>query len=151
MTCQITKSRSTLQVLPCLRYKLTDVSLFTQVNWQARSTLYTQRWTGSSVSNISTWASEETKLVETSHKIISVSYPLVVREYVPCEGDVLDVQVESPRWQFKDASNASVRYWEAGGCQSRSSRLPDQELQRLFGRGSSNFGSVDSDNLSNGT
>lgn len=75
----------TLSGLSCLRYKITDASLFRD---QSRSNpYYTQRWQSMEMVSITDWASPESKVIELTHDFGKARFPLRVKQFIPVEGD----------------------------------------------------------------
>jgi hypothetical protein len=81
---------STLSGLPCLRYKITDASLYREQSspWQQ----WSQRWTSMEIRDITEWASPVIKTIRVSHGFGKASYTLEVRQFIPIEGDSLEEQ-----------------------------------------------------------
>lgn len=88
LTCQKVTSNTKIRRLPCLRYKITDVRLFKP--GQVRGFEWTRRWHDSIVENISSWASDEIKVIKVSEGYTSRPVELRVRRFVPQDGDKLD-------------------------------------------------------------
>ncbi|OJD30106.1 uncharacterized protein BKCO1_6600048 [Diplodia corticola] len=74
--------------LPCLRYKITDASLFREQ--KAPNPFYSKRWDSMEIKDISGWASERTKTIKLTHGFGQAEYTLELREFQPVEGDLLE-------------------------------------------------------------
>lgn len=74
--------------LPCLRYKLTDLTLYK--TGQVPGYEWTQRWTKGTSDPIKLWASSEIRTVEISVQFSTMRLSLKVRRFVPQEGDKLE-------------------------------------------------------------
>ncbi|SPN96749.1 uncharacterized protein DNG_00269 [Cephalotrichum gorgonifer] len=88
LTCQKVAANTKIRRLPCLRYKITDVRLFKP--GQVRGFEWTRRWRDSIVDNISSWASDEVKVIHVSEGYTGRSVELRVRQFVPQDGDKLE-------------------------------------------------------------
>lgn len=74
--------------LPCLRYKITDASLFRKQKFP--NPFYSKRWKSMEIQDITDWASESRKTVQFTHGFEGAKYTLELREFVPVEGDSLE-------------------------------------------------------------
>ena len=86
LTCQKVLNM-TIRKFSCLRWKITDVSLFKP--GQVIGLPLTRRWLDSTLVDIPTWASSDKKTIQTTEGYGSRTVTLEVREFVPIEGDVL--------------------------------------------------------------
>lgn len=86
LTCQRV-SRKTLSGLPCLRYLITDASLYREQ--RAPYQLFSQRWQSMDLVDIDLWASDEIRKIEISPVFVNAPFELEVRRFVPFEGDML--------------------------------------------------------------
>ncbi|KAL6902604.1 hypothetical protein GGI43DRAFT_402305 [Trichoderma evansii] len=74
--------------LPCLRYKITDMTLYK--TGQVPGYEWTQRWTKGTSDPIQLWASSEIRTVYVSVCHSKERLPLKVRRFVPQQGDKLE-------------------------------------------------------------
>lgn len=77
-----------LAKLPCLRYKITDVRLFT-VGHSWAGFERTRRWKTIALNDITLWASDEIKKIKVTQGFTSKTLTLEVRKFVPLEGDMI--------------------------------------------------------------
>ncbi|KAM0260419.1 hypothetical protein ACHAQJ_002821 [Trichoderma viride] len=87
--------------LPCLRYKITDMTLYKP--GQVPGYEWTQRWTKTTSDPIQLWASSEVRLVYISVCFSTVYLPLEVRRFVPQEGDKLE-----RTWDYKGTKKSAL-------------------------------------------
>jgi hypothetical protein len=76
--------------LPCLRYRITDVSLLPKTEDPYYSK--TRRFWGAKgveIGEIGGWASLETKTIEITQDMGGISYSVLVRSFIPIKGDSL--------------------------------------------------------------
>jgi hypothetical protein len=73
--------------LPCLRYKITDTSMYSKEDHP--HFYWTRRWTSMKVEDITDWESPETKTIEITPDKGGSIFRLKVREFIPVEGDTL--------------------------------------------------------------
>ncbi len=89
--------------LPCLRLKLSDVVL--SKPGQVQGYEWTLRWKAdTALDDIGNWASSDTKTIRVTEGYTDTSVQLVVREFVPQEGDRLERS-----WVSSDGRTRSVR------------------------------------------
>lgn len=75
--------------MPCLRLKIVDIKLFKP--GQVQGFEWTKRWeSNSNTSEISQWASAETKVIKVTEGYTTDAVLLKVRQFVPQEGDKLN-------------------------------------------------------------
>jgi hypothetical protein len=86
LTC-LTLSGVTLSGLPCLRYKISDASLYRdQTSPNLRRT---RRWRTMKLYDITNWRSPLVKTISVTQDRGSSAFQLHVKEFVPVEGDRL--------------------------------------------------------------
>ncbi|PMD58388.1 uncharacterized protein K444DRAFT_532135 [Hyaloscypha bicolor E] len=74
--------------LPCLRYKLTEVRLFTES--MAPGLVWSTRWQDLQLKDINVWASSETRTIKLTQDYVATPLTFQVRQFVPLESDMLD-------------------------------------------------------------
>ncbi|KAL4953331.1 hypothetical protein BDW69DRAFT_194945 [Aspergillus filifer] len=75
--------------LPCLRMIITDVSLYREQDKPCQ--LFSKRWQNMDVIDITNWASSEIKTITLCQNNAEAPYEVQVREFVPFEGDMLEL------------------------------------------------------------
>ncbi|KAL4933686.1 uncharacterized protein BDV17DRAFT_65363 [Aspergillus undulatus] len=91
LTCERayqTKAPSMRQIL-CLRYIFTDVSLYREQDMPCQ--LFSKRWQSMDLIDITDWASSEIKTITLCQNNAEAPYTVQVREFVPLEGDMLEL------------------------------------------------------------
>ncbi|OQV06206.1 hypothetical protein CLAIMM_10812 isoform 1 [Cladophialophora immunda] len=87
LTCA-KRSRPRLSVLPCLRYRISDVSLYRE---ELRpNVIWTSRWQNNESHNVTTWANDQIRRVRVTQGLPQASYELEVREFQANPGDSLE-------------------------------------------------------------
>ncbi|KAI9696522.1 MAG: hypothetical protein M1820_008150 [Bogoriella megaspora] len=84
LTCR-RLSGSSIPGQPCLRYKITDASLYREQEGPWRE--WTERWPKMEGGEITEWASSDIRTIEVTHGFGSARYKLRVREFIPIPGD----------------------------------------------------------------
>ena len=87
LTCKNIKGPIISQ-LPCLRYKISDISLFTKGHHPRF--IWTHRWKSMKLVEIGEWQSHNIKEVEITQDVGGAWYKLHVREFIPIPGDSLE-------------------------------------------------------------
>lgn len=87
LTCQQFVGR-TLSRLPCLRYIITDASLYREQS--APYQLFSKRWQSMELVDIADWASDEIRTIEVTQVFLNAPYKLEVRKFLPVEGDLIE-------------------------------------------------------------
>ncbi|KAH0493991.1 hypothetical protein TgHK011_000630 [Trichoderma gracile] len=87
LTCKKVENTKAAR-LPCLRYKITDMTLYKP--GQVPGYEWTQRWNKNSSDPIQLWASREVKVIYISVGFSNRYMPLQVRRFVPRDGDKLE-------------------------------------------------------------
>ncbi|KAJ3544754.1 hypothetical protein NM208_g2887 [Fusarium decemcellulare] len=80
--------RCKLQVMPCVRYRITDTMLYREQ--KAPYYLFSQRWQSMDLVDITDWASSEIRTIEISLDILHAPSQIKVRKFIPLPGDLLD-------------------------------------------------------------
>ncbi|KAL6891167.1 hypothetical protein HDV57DRAFT_286270 [Trichoderma longibrachiatum] len=93
LTCKKVENTKAAR-LPCLRYKITDMTLYKP--GQVPGYEWTQRWNKNSSDPIQLWASREVKVIYISVGFSNRYMPLQVRRFVPRDGDKLE-----RTWDYK--------------------------------------------------
>ncbi|KAJ1327396.1 hypothetical protein MN608_06723 [Microdochium nivale] len=73
--------------MPCLRWRITDSSLYREQDHPYQ--LFSKRWQNMDLVDIQTWASSEVKSIFVSQIFLDAPYEVLVREFTPVEGDML--------------------------------------------------------------
>ncbi|KAH6610519.1 hypothetical protein Trco_000539 [Trichoderma cornu-damae] len=87
LTCKKVENTKAAR-LPCLRYKITDMTLYKP--GQVPGYEWTRRWAKNTSDPIQQWASPEVKVIYISVYFSNRYLPLKVRKFVPQEGDKLE-------------------------------------------------------------
>lgn len=88
--------------MPCIRAKITATFLFR--NGPTDEFLWTRRWIGTTVQEISAWAQPDKHVIRITQDRCAEPLDIVVKEYVPTEGDQLHYS-----WKRKDGSEQDYR------------------------------------------
>ncbi|KAK0732259.1 hypothetical protein B0H67DRAFT_478582 [Lasiosphaeris hirsuta] len=86
LTCEL--SKPTFCRLPCIRYKVTDVPLFRL--GPSDNYIWTKRWLGKSLKDISKWASEDTTSILLTQDHGGTAINVSVKKFIPVYGDTLN-------------------------------------------------------------
>ncbi|KAI9367609.1 hypothetical protein BJX61DRAFT_527621 [Aspergillus egyptiacus] len=91
LTCQRAHQSKTLSIrkLPCLRYIITDVSLYREQDRPCQ--IFSTRWQSMDLVDITDWASSEIKTITLSQIYVRAPYDVQVRKFMPAEGDMLEL------------------------------------------------------------
>ena len=87
MTCKKVANNRVWR-LSCLRWKITDVSLFKP--GQVKGHEWTNRWKDSVVDDIGNWASSEMRTIHVTEGYTGQAVKLLVRRFLPQDGDKLE-------------------------------------------------------------
>ncbi|KAH8890830.1 hypothetical protein GQ53DRAFT_747031 [Thozetella sp. PMI_491] len=101
--CMSCKKISTQKVfrMGCLRWKIMDVKLFKP--GQVKGHEWTNRWRDSVVDDIGNWESTELRTIHVTEGYTGKSVQLIVRRFVPQDGDKVNRS-----WVSKDGSTKSI-------------------------------------------
>ena len=77
-----------LSGLPCLRYLMTDASLYREQTTPYQ--YFGKRWQSMDLVDISLWASDRVRTIEVSPVFADAPFKLEVRHFVPLEGDLIE-------------------------------------------------------------
>ncbi|ORX98193.1 hypothetical protein BCR34DRAFT_496330 [Clohesyomyces aquaticus] len=99
ITCELANPK--LWVLPCVRYKLTDASLFRL--GPTEDFLKSKRWAGRQIKELSTWQSADIKVVELTQDHGNTRIRIPVRKFKPIPGDILFY-----RWKISSGERTYV-------------------------------------------
>ncbi|KAI9710664.1 MAG: hypothetical protein M1820_002497 [Bogoriella megaspora] len=139
-TCETCRavSKQILHTLPCLRYKLTECTLY---RLGAEPGLeYTFRWPTMRLKDISTWASLETRKIKISQDLCPQPFEMTVRRFVPIKEDKLertwtDGNVRKSRpvapYAVVNMTNAAIdlrRYIDSNVMECMDTFLKDKDL-----------------------
>ncbi|KAI0115733.1 hypothetical protein GGR51DRAFT_546078 [Nemania sp. FL0031] len=111
----ISVSRPIMCKLPCLRWIITDCSLFREQSMPYQ--LFSKRWQNMDLVDITTWSSEETKTIVISQIFLDAPYAVEVKEFEPVEGDMLEERWTSgslvkshriPRYALSDMKKTAL-------------------------------------------
>ncbi|KAK7402616.1 hypothetical protein QQX98_011628 [Neonectria punicea] len=97
LTCQ-TSSPSRLA---CIRYKVTDISLFRL--GPSEDFVWSRRWLGKGLQEIATWQSKQVKWIKLTQGYGNASITISVKRFVPLPTDIL-----SYKWEAPDGENKSL-------------------------------------------
>ncbi|KAL4941730.1 hypothetical protein BDV06DRAFT_212435 [Aspergillus oleicola] len=94
-TCRKAHGSKALSVmrLPCLRLIITDISLYREQEMPCQ--LFSKRWKTMDLIDITDWASSEIKTITLCQNNAEAPYEVQVREFVPLEGDMLELTWDS--------------------------------------------------------
>ncbi|KEQ82077.1 hypothetical protein M438DRAFT_337597 [Aureobasidium pullulans EXF-150] len=72
----------------CIRWKMADASLYRKQN--APFQAFSKRWQNMDLVDIVGWASDELRIIDLTQVIVNAPYSVVVRKFVPQDGDMLE-------------------------------------------------------------
>jgi hypothetical protein len=84
------QSKQTIHHLPCLRYKLTESTLFRTGQLYVQPDLkWSNRWPAIKMTEITQWADTDLRRIKISQDLCPVPFEVTVRKFVPIKGDSL--------------------------------------------------------------
>ncbi|KFY68998.1 hypothetical protein V496_00621 [Pseudogymnoascus sp. VKM F-4515 (FW-2607)] len=111
LTCKNNAANINVQQPVCILYKVTDMRLYKL--GQVPGLEWSKRWSNRTLKGMDTWASHNTIIIEVSEGYTSTSLKLVVREFKPVKGDIIE------------------RSWVGNGIEKKSVTIPSYAIQDL--------------------
>lgn len=128
-----------IQKPACIRYKVTDVRLYKL--GQVPGLEWSQRWSNRTLKDMTTWANDKSITIQVSEGYTPTPLKLVVCEFKPVKGDVLErswvphggtkKSVAIPPFAIKDlsaAKEAYMQYINNGGAEFFKGALDPKEV-----------------------